>query len=514
MWLKASPPGVVARRRPNAHDCPGDREGVFTLDVEDDSRAFLPKWHNGGHMHFLDARTLAVFLILASAIGCGAGDSSDAQKQPIPEPPVPALVAGGLDQEDLKDLDRLTAAVQRDPESHKAWAALARSYESLRVPAGAHVSYAAAASLNPADPKLMYRAAIMASRNGDTNLALERVEAVLKIEDSYGPAWRRKGTWLLDVGQAEEARLAFERAEALLPEYADAPLGLASTALAQDDVEAALRFAQTALERAPDDAYARNILGNALRRAGRMDEAKPHLIAGQNSVPRYVDPWSESSQRASRQEEGSIARVESLLAEKEWDQAINLLREMQRGDPTNSKLPLRIGIALMRARRINEAVEHYRSASIKFPANYDLQTASVAALNASGRASEGVRVAEDVIRRWPDRAPAYLQKGAALSALGDVDAARAAFQRSSQLKPSDLRGPLFEGKMLARLRRFDEAADVLETALDLPGASAPMTYFEVLIAARAASGADLAHLKRITARARKIHGAAADTLLP
>ena len=463
------------------------------------------------------ARNVAALALLAIA-GCGpsadSAASSEFQSGSLPKPPVPAVVAGRLDSATLEQLNKLTAAVQSAPEDAEAWAELGAAYEALRVPQGAEVAFVAAATLRPADPKLWYRAAIMSQARGDVELALKHLGRTLELAPDYGPAWRRRGTWLLDLGRAEEAGGAFQQAERLLPGRADGQLGLARVALALDEVQAGVQAARIALERAPGDAYARNILGSALRRAGLLDEAKPHLVAGQNSTPVYVDPWSESAQRSRRKEEEEVERAESLIDAKRWDEAIVLLQELQVKSPANSKLALRLGVALMSARRFEEAVQHYRAAVAAFPAIYDLQTASVAALNATGRVAEALKVADETIARWPDRSPAHLQRGSTLERMADFGAARVAFQRASQLKPSDLRGSLFEGRMLAKLGRMKEAAQVFETGLDQPGASPPMVYYKNLVAALTAVNADQAHLERIVARARKLHGAAADTLLP
>jgi tetratricopeptide (TPR) repeat protein len=422
-------------------------------------------------------------------------------------------VAGGLDQTLVASLTKLTEAVNSKPSDAAAWESLGRAYEAARVPAGAQVAFGAAAELNPKNPKLWYRAAITAGRLGEVELALERLANVLGLAPDYGPAWRRKGTWLLDLGRAAEALPAFERASELMPEKSDAIIGLARVALAEDRVEDALGLTQLALERAPGDPYVRSLLGNALRRSGQSEAAVPHMVAGQNSTPLYSDPWSEEAARSRRKEEDAIQRIEQLQEEGRFDESIELVRKAIRESPTSSKLPLRLGVALMRAGRYEEAVAHYDAAVLKFPGSYELAAGRAAALNTTGKLSAALKAADHLIARWPDRSVAYLQRGAALEKMGDVPAARAAFQRASQLQPSDLRGPLFEGRMLAKLKRFQEAKEVLERALELPGAAPPLTYFRILLAVQASTGAGPASVKATVERARLIHGDEADTLL-
>ena len=105
------------------------------------------------------ARNVAALALLAIA-GCGpsADSSASAQSQSgsLPEPPVPAVVAGRLDSATLEQLNKLTAAVQSAPEDAEAWAELGAAYEASRVPQGAAPAFAAAAALRPTDPKLWY----------------------------------------------------------------------------------------------------------------------------------------------------------------------------------------------------------------------------------------------------------------------------------------------------------------------------------------------------------------------
>lgn len=443
-------------------------------------------------------------------LGCGESGTEAPQ---VLSPPDPRQVAGGLDPTLIASLAKLTEAVHSKPTNAAAWETLGKAYEAARVSAGAQVAFGAAAELSPKNPKLWYRAAITAGRLGEVELALERLSNVLELAPDYGPAWRRKGTWLLDLGRAAEALPAFERAGELLPTKPDAIVGLARVALAEDRIEDALGLTQLALERAPGDPYVRSLLGIALRRSGQSEAAVPHLMAGQNSTPRYSDPWSEEAARSRRKEEDAIQRIEKLQEEGRFDESIELLRKAIRESPTSSKLPLRLGVTLMRARRFDEAVAHYDAAIAKFPGSYDLAAGRAAALNATGKLSGALKAADDLIARWPDRPVAYLQRGAALEKMGDVPAARAAFQRASELQPSDLRGPLFEGRMLAKLKRFQEAREVLERALELPGAAPPLTYFRILLAVQASTGAGKATVNATVERARLIHGDEADTLL-
>lgn len=459
------------------------------------------------------AKVLPVFLrgallgaLLVASPGCKDSGPD------LTAPPSPEKLAGGLDDSTQAELRTATDAVLADPGDADLWAALGRAYESKGVHEGAETTFSSAAQLRPDDPKLRYRAAIAAGKAGELERALGHLDRVLDLDATYGPAWRRRGSWLLDLGRADEARAAFERALPLLPGVPDAPIGLARAALALDEITVALEHARTAFERAPDDPYVRLILGNALRRSGEADEALPHLDAGQGALPRYVDPWSENAARARRQDDDLSERANRLVGEKQWDAAIEALEELRELRPQDSRVALRLGVALIGGGYHKRAEEHYEAMHQEFPANYDIATSRAAALRASGKTARSLSAIDAVIARWPDRAPAYLQRGSTLAEMNDVTGARAAFQRASQLNPGDLRGPLFEGQLLAKLRRYPEAAQVLQAGLDLPGASPPLVYFRMLLSAQAASRMGGEAIQATLDRARAIHGDAADSL--
>ncbi len=445
-------------------------------------------------------------LSLASLPACGPSAPA------LPPPPAPAQLAGGLEPATLSKLNAATDKVNANVADAGGWAALGRAYEEAQVHEGASTAFSSAAELRPTDAKLWYRAAIAAGRLGELDLALTRLARVHELEPSYGPAWRRRGTWLLDLARAPEARDAFERAGALLPSTPDAPIGLARAALAEDEVTAALTHARTAYERAPSDPYVRLILGNCLRRAGEAEEALPHLEAGQGARPRYVDPWSEGASGARRKDDEMSERASQLAKEKRWPEAVEVLKELAAARPEDGGVSVRLGVALISADRPADALAHYEKAIVQFPGNYNIATAHAAALRAAGRTAKSLSAIQTIINRWPERAAAYLQRGSTLAAMGDVPAARQSFQRASALNPSDLRGPLFEGQLLAKVGRYPEAAGVLRAGLELPGASPPLVYFKMLLSAQAAARMGPDVIQETLDRARVYHGDEADSL--
>lgn len=426
-----------------------------------------------------------------------------------PAPPDHQAIAALVDPGTLADLGAATSRVNASPRDAAGWNALGGAYEIAAIHAEAEECYAAAAGLEPENPRHPYRAAICAALLGEIEQALEHLDRVIELDDDYGPAWRRRGVWTLELGMTAEARAAFERARTLLPDRSDALVGLAQVALLDDDVEAALGHARAAHDLAPEDPYPRLVLGDALRRSGRADEAAPHLAAGEGSRPSYVDPWSEAITRARRRDEDAMARAAQFESERRWVDALRIYEDVESRRPDDTKVLLKKGLALTSLERTADAVRHFEDATRRFPGDYDLLVGHVDALRRSGAREDALRISQSLTERWPDRAEAFLVRGRALDEGGQVSAARQAYQSAARLAPGDLRGPLFEGQLLLRRQRPAEAAEVLLPAALDKERRPTLIYFQLTLQAMIASRASSAQVGRVYDRAVELHGDAA-----
>jgi tetratricopeptide (TPR) repeat protein len=449
-------------------------------------------------------------LALAAAL---AGPFVAACGGDTPTPPDVALVADVLDAEGRASLRAATEAVLGAPDDAARWRTLGRRYELLDLPAQAESAYAGALRLEPDDARTEYRAAVTARAAGEVERASERMARVVTLDPTYGPAWRRAGLWRLEDGDVAGAREAFERAAPLLEGRADVPLCMARAALLADDVDLALRHARTAADRAPDDPYVRLVLGTALRRAGLLDEAEPHLAAGQGATPAFEDPWSAELQADAAQDDALAERGRALEAERRWAEAADVYTELLARRPGDDGVSLRLGVALLQSGRADDAIALYDRVLERTPGNYEVAVARASALQTAKRDGEAFRAADGLIERWPDRLPAYLVRGELRRKQADLEGAREDFERAVALAPSDVRGPLFLGRVLLQSERYEEATEVLVRGLDAPGARPPLPYFSLLLRAQARLGLPPEALARTLERARAIHGDAADTLV-
>ncbi|MEE2941297.1 MAG: tetratricopeptide repeat protein [Planctomycetota bacterium] len=459
----------------------------------------MSPWHNGPRARLPG--------LLGALLAAACSDPTPAFEPP--PPPDHQAIADLVDAGTYADLEAATARVVASPRDAATWSALGGAYEVAAIHEEAERCYASAGELEPTSARHFYRAAICSALVGEIDRALEQVARVIELEEGYGPAWRRRGVWMLELGDTTGARAAFERAGELLPGRPDALVGLAQVALLDDDLEAALRHAEAAYALVPTDRYVRLVLGDALRRSGRAEDAAPHLAAGEGSRPTYADPWSEAITRARRRDEDAMQRAGELERKGRWAEALRVYEDVETRRPDDTNVLLKKGLALTALDRLAEAVRHFDEATRRFPGDYDILVGQADALRRAGASDEALRLVTNLTERWPGRAEAFLSRGRVLDDADDVRGARAAYREAARIAPEDLRGPLFEGQMLLRRQRPAEAAAALTPAALDPQRRPTLVYDQLTLQALVKSRAPSNQVGRVYGRAVEVHGDAA-----
>lgn len=223
--------------------------------------------------------------------------------------------------------------------------------------------------------------------------------------------------------------------------------------------EAADLFRRAA-DAAPNDAGIRRNLGNALKRAGKMEEAMAayeaaatlapgdaaarfdfaNALAGAGQINRAVDTYRHVLKLKPDHKPALLALAR--LAEQRGDPAgaAEALQSALALEPESGALLLSLGHALRRAGRLGEAIERYREA----------------------------------VAKQEDNAEALGSLGYSLGESGRLDEAVEAYRKSLALTPDDAGMWSNLGWTLAEMKRFEDAIEACEraTALDagLPGA--------------------------------------------
>lgn len=170
----------------------------------------------------------------------------------------------------------------------------------------------------PPSAQDLFALAIVRSKEGRNDLALEALQKAADLEPESAAAHWRLGVVALQAGQAARAEAALRRAVKLLPEDHEAWTDLGRALVAQgrlDDAEAAVR---RALEIAPDSARALTDLANLQMARADYEGAIASLRAAAKTAPEQPVIWSQmarAQQRLGRTAEAqkSLQRARELV---------------------------------------------------------------------------------------------------------------------------------------------------------------------------------------------------------
>jgi tetratricopeptide (TPR) repeat protein len=371
-------------------------------------------------------RTLVILLGLA---GVAAASWWIIRTRASPPPDVAAL--GSMDADVAALLSSLRTNIENDPDDPQEWGRFGMACEANGFVGAARNAYEKATALAPREARWSYRLALVASRLGDHEAAWSALARTNEVAPEYGPAWARRGDWLLDRGELDSAEAAYLRALAIEAENVWGSTGLARVYLARRDFQRAAELLEQLLQRQPGDRYALQLLGTAYRRLGRGNDASVALAVGVSGGPIVRDPWSEEIGEYRR---GFAAKLKTATAEAmagRFDRALPLLEALRRENPADISL-----------------------------ANH---TADV--LVASGRPADAIQLLNPMVDARSGNADTHLALASAYLASGDRVRADAHADRAIAMHASGARPLEIKGMIAWRNQRLQQAAALFEQGL-------------------------------------------------
>jgi len=196
----------------------------------------------------------------------------------------------------------------------------------------------------------------------------------------------------------------------------------------REDYQASADSYARAVELSPEYAPARNKLGMALLRLGRLDEAEPYLAEAARLDPRLGSgPLFHAEALASYGElllrKGRPAEAEPRIAK-----AVEL-------DPRQPKYRGTYGSVLLRLEKRDEAASQFREAVRLAPENGDFQSNLGIVLAQQGKLDEALSLFEEAVRQHPEHLGAHMNLGLALLQRGKLDEAEAQFREVLRQQP-------------------------------------------------------------------------------
>jgi tetratricopeptide (TPR) repeat protein len=250
-----------------------------------------------------------------------------------------------------------------------------------------------------------------------------------------------------------EAALGYQHVLGKNPRDPKALVGISLVALASRQFEASVQMAEAAVAAAPAMDVAWVTLGQALKAAGRFDEAKQAYLEAIRRDELSPLAW--------------IGMGELLMSEGLPEQALNAYEFVLRRRPAMAAAHLRMGHALACTGKDAEALESYERALTFAPKTPEAEFAAGFVLVRLGRMKDAERRYRRALTLRPDFAAAWMNLGCLLREEGREAYAEAALRRAVELRPEMIVGWLNLALLKREQRIFEDAEAHLQRAFAL-----------------------------------------------
>jgi len=271
---------------------------------------------------------------------------------------------------------------------------------------------------------------------------------------TLGCFFNNLGNSYVDVGNIEQALVAFERGVEINPSLAECRTNLGNIYLRKDRIEDAIYQYRAALEINPADAKTHNNLGNAYTKTGRLDDAISEYSESLELDPNFADVY---------------ANLSTVYCEKKmFDRAESVLKKAIAFEPRNSSFYNQLGNVYNQMDQCEKAILQYKKAlklthdsrktirpqTSSPPPNLSSTEDSAGAGNDTGVAAEAhyglglaynklgmadneIQAYKEALRIKPDMVAALANLGNAYFAKADYDKAIEQYKKAVHLQPND-----------------------------------------------------------------------------
>lgn len=290
----------------------------------------------------------------------------------------------------------------------------------------------------------------------EAKTSLVRVNTLLAdypVTDQLKQVFARVQTTLGEIALAEskpeEAEKAFLRVIELNPQSARAHSGLAEVFYAAGKYTDAISEAKAAISAGENRAAVFTLLGVALTVTNKFDEALPAL--------------EEALKRDPKNATALLYRAEVFIANKQLNEAAADLRAALAIEPS-TRTKLRLASLLAQAKQFDAAIGLFQEVVAAEAENADARTALTATLIESGKAESAMAELEKLIKAEPNRAVLRAQL-AELYLPKQPEKALEQYRAAAELDPKNANHHVGVASALVKLRKFQEAVDVLKPVL-------------------------------------------------
>jgi len=414
----------------------------------------------GNQLNLLGSCAGVVVLVCAVCFG-GCGQPTEP-----PDPPQP-LEYGHLDPSVAALIQDTLGQIESDPHNPEPRLRLGMAYQASEIFDLAATAYEQALTLDPATAKAWYHLARVRDRMGDLDGAIDAMSRMIEVEQEYGPAFWRRGEWLLDRGDLEQAEADFRRAIEVDPDNPAGRVGLARVHLEGGQAREAADLLEGLLAHEDQPAYVHLLLGNAYRQLGEMERAEQELKLGSGQGVVRDDPWSTELLIYQVGFNPRIQLALRYLGAGRIDDGIQLLEHLRIQQPGNVRVMTKLGQAYIQAARFDDALEVLEDAVLRHPDNFSVHNELSAAYRFHEEWDKALVHAERALEIKPQSATAHARRGALLQQQGKSTEAEEEFATAVRYAPNTRQFVQALGDCQSMQQKWAEAVASYERAVAL-----------------------------------------------
>ncbi|MCB1033378.1 MAG: tetratricopeptide repeat protein [Acidobacteria bacterium] len=418
---------------------------------------------------------LAAVVLIALLSACNARPDSPFLEIPHPSTQAMEPVVREQIATSRKALEEAMKRPDDEASLARAFGDLGLTYHAYDLTAPAAACYANARQLQPRETLWPYaEGRLRLEASGELSGAESDFRSVLELDSDDLSARLSLGRTLLDLRRPDEAAAEFRRVLDQDPESAAAYDGLGRTAVDDGDFEEAVGLFRKALELQPEASRVYYRLGQALRRAGRKEDAREALTHQGPTEVIFRDELQEALSRKARGVSAALRWGGVAMLAGDLDGATQAFRHALSLAPDDAATRHSLGGVLAQKGDLTSAIEQYRRAAELEPENATHPYNLGQLLLRTGQLDEAEAELRRALVLEPALTDAHLTLASIFEQRRDYVAALAEYDRVLAAEPANLQARTWRGVAFARMgeneRALEELLELVEAAPTFPQA--------------------------------------------
>lgn len=265
--------------------------------------------------------------------------------------------------------------------------------------------------------------------------------------------WNLLGSAAAQLGQLDEAVIAFQKTVSLAPDYAEAYNNLGNALHDQGKFGKAIKAYKKAISIKPDYAEAYSNMGNALQDQSRFEEAINVYKKATSTKPDYAEAHYNM---------GICLRKQDRLEE-----ALEAYKKAAVANPFFAEIHNNMGNLLQEQGNFDDAIEAFKKATSIKPDYAEAHTNMGIVYYKHGKTEAAISAYQNAITTNPNYAEAYYNIGICLTEQGNVNEAVNAYKKATLIKPHYAEAHNNMGNALHDKGKLEEALSAYNKAISI-----------------------------------------------